>query len=130
MAKEHRYDYWTREFINDRLSLSSWQSYRFFPRTPSGRIRSDQVMAFLNRRRRGQDDILKCLPHDLATMDGVVSHFSVSGISDKHVRAWLKRTKCVPPHIRITNKHILFSISQLESWLEKESLPHDRRYTA
>ena len=84
MAKEHRYDYWTREFINDRLHLSSWQSYRFFPRTPSGRIRSDQVMAFLNRRRSGLDDIVSCLPHDLATADEVVAHFDSSDITDKH----------------------------------------------
>lgn len=127
---EHHYDCWTRQFVNDRLRLSHWQSYRFFPRTPSGRIRSDQVMAFLNRRRSGLDDIVRCLPHDLATADEVVAHFDSSDITDKHIRAWLKRTKCVPPHFRITNKHILFSISQLEDWLENKSLPHDRRYTA
>ena len=128
--KRHTFDYWPRSMVNSRLRFSLWQSYRFVPVTPSGRIRSDKVYELLNRSRRGMVKPVTCLPHDLVKLEEVATHLSHLNVTTEEVKRWIKRGRAMPPHFYITRNHILFSVSALENWIAENSLPHDRRRTA
>ena len=122
--------YWAREFVNERLRLADRQSYRLVPATPSGRIRSDGVLALLNRSRVGVADPLTAVPCDLMTPDETVAHFAASGLTLDDLRRWTRRTRKVAPHFRFNKNTIRFSAALLDGWLLASSAPRRNRRCA
>ena len=110
--------------------MSLWQSYSLCPATPSGRIRTDFVVALLNKSRVGIVEPLKDIPSDLLSPEQVVERFADSGITLKDIRRWTHRRLRVPPHFRLTRNMVRFSESGLRRWLDEESFPRDRRHHA
>lgn len=116
------YDYWKRDFVNERLRLKSTsQSYALVPATPSGRIRSDSIIFLLNQSRRGIDAPLTAMPSDLMTPEETAAHFAPSGITLGDLRRWTHRKRNVAPHFRINKRVTRFSAAMLESWLAENS---------
>lgn len=117
------YDYWNREFVNERLRLGFRQSYRLVPATPSGRIRSDNILLLLNRSRVGIQFAISALPSDLLTPEETVARFAQSGITLRDLRRWTHREKKVAPHFRLNRNTIRFSAAMLDRWLSENSKP-------
>lgn len=117
------YDYWNRTFVNERLRLGFRQSYRLVPATPSGRIRSDNILLLLNRSRVGIQFAISALPSDLLTPEETVARFAQSGITLRDLRRWTHREKKVAPHFRLNRNTIRFSAAMLDRWLSENSRP-------
>lgn len=117
------YDYWNREFVNERLRLGFRQSYRLVPATPSGRIRSDNILLLLNRSRVGIHSAISELPSDLLTPEETAARFAQSGITLRDLRRWTRRAKNVAPHFRLNRNTIRFSEAMLDRWLSENSRP-------
>lgn len=122
--------YWPRAFVNERLRLAVRQSYRLVPATPSGRIRSDGVVALLSRARVGIDAPLTDIPHDLLTPAETVARFSESGVTLRDLRRWTRRRRNCAPHFRLNSHTIRFSAGCLDAWLAQNSLARKNRRTA
>lgn len=118
------YCYWTRDFVNKRLKLGLFQSYRIFPATPSKRIRSDAILSLLNRSRVGIGAAIDDIPGDgyLLTPEETVAYFAASGVTDADLRRWTRRTRNPAPHFRINRSVIRFSAPLLDRWLAETSV--------
>lgn len=121
------FHYWSRDDVKAHLRISPGISYRLFPVTPSGRIRTSDIVELLNNVRCGIKDPLSAVPSDLMTPDETVKRFADSRISLDDLRRWTHRTLKVVPHFRITRNTILFSASMLEDWLAAMSTPKRRK---
>ena len=121
------YDYWSRSFVNERLRLAVRQSYRLVPATASGRIRSDGVLLLLNRARVGIRNALSTLPSDLLTPDETVARFAGSGVTERDLRRWTRRSRNPAPHFRLNRSTVRFSAALLDAWLAETSVAHDAR---
>ena len=109
--------------IDDRLRLGRAQSYRLFPGTPSGRIRSDVVLLALNRSRRGIAAPLSHSPCDLVKPEEAVNIFSGSDLTLSDLLKWTRRKERPVPHYRINKRTTRFSVSDLKRWLEESTTP-------
>lgn len=118
--------YWGRSFVNERLRLADRQSYRLVPATPSGRIRSDNILSLLNRSRVGIAAPISALPCDILTPEETVVQFAESGITLDDLRRWTHRRRKVVPHFRLNRNTIRFSAAMLDRWLAETSKP--RKY--
>ena len=118
------FHYFPRKFVLERLRMSHSASYRFFG--AARRLRSDYILDLLNRTRRGPQDVLVSIPHDLRTPAEMAAILSESNITEKMLKAWTHRQKNPPPFFRLNSHHILFSESALLDWLDAQSRP--RRY--
>ena len=116
--------YWRREFVNERLGISLAQSYRLVPVTESGRIRSDSVLSLLNRARVGVRDALTAVPADLLTLEQTAARFAESGVTERDLRRWIRRTRNPAPHFRLNRNTVRFSAGLLEAWLASTSVTH------
>lgn len=116
--------YWTREFVNERLKIGLFQSYRLIPATPSKRIRSDEVLSLLNRSRVGIRASIDKLPGDgfLLTPEETVAHFAESGVTAADLRRWTRRSRNPAPHFRLNKKTVRFSANLLDGWLAETSV--------
>ena len=94
-------NYLKRAFVCDRLRISRCQSYEMVGSSYGPRISSDDVLAVLNRARRGMPDAVEWIPHDLLN--------------------WTRRTKAVPPHYRLTKRTIRFPRAPFMAWLDARS---------
>ena len=117
--------YLKRSFICERLRLSRWQSYHVVGSSYGPRINSDDVLAVLNRARRGGLAPLAYpgLPHDLLTPEELSAELAESDISVRELLNWTRRTKpgAIPPHFRLNKCTIRFSRSQFMEWLDARS---------
>ena len=116
--------YWRREFVNERLGISKTQSYRIVPATESGRIRSDSVLSLLNRARVGVSAALTVVPADLLTPEQTAARFADSGVTERDLRRWIRRTRNPAPHFRLNRNTVRFSAGLLEAWLAETSVLH------
>ena len=114
-------NYLKRQFVCDRLRLARVQSYEIVGSSYGPRISSDDVLAVLNRARRGMPNALEWIPHDLVTPEELSAELSESDISVRDLLNWTRRTKAVPPHFRLTRRTIRFSRSQFMAWLDERS---------
>lgn len=112
-----------RDLICNRLRLNKRSSFRIVP--PSrihNRVNSDDVLALLNRARRGNPypQYIYDIPCDLRTPEEMAAE--VEGLSADMLLTWVhRRTKNVPPHFRINSHTVRFSASQFLPWLEQRS---------
>ena len=113
-------NYLKRAFVCDRLRISRVQSYELVGSSYGPRISSDDVLAVLNRAKRGTDAV-RFIPHDLLTPEELSAELSESDISVRDLLNWTRRTKSVPPHYRFTKRTIRFSRSQFMAWLDSRS---------
>ena len=113
--------YLKRSFVCDRLRLSRWQSYQIVGSSYGPRISSDDVLAVLNRARRGMPNALEWIPHDLLTPEELSAELEESDISVRDLLNWARRTKAVPPHYRLNKCTIRFSRSDFMAWLDARS---------
>lgn len=116
--------YFTRSLACERLRMGLSQSYRIFG--GSRRIRSDYILDLLNRSRRGAQNILTDVPSDLKTPAELAEALAGSGITERNIRAWMKREKNPPPFFRVNKQFRLFRLSAVLDWLDAQSCP--RRY--
>ena len=118
-------NYLKRSFVCDRLRLSRWQSYQVVGSSYGPRINSDDVLAVLNRARRGGLDALvyPAFPHDLLTPEELSAELAESEISVRDLLNWTRRTKpgAIPPHYRITRRTIRFPRARFMEWLDARS---------
>lgn len=113
--------YLKRSFVCDRLRISRVQSYEMVGSSYGPRISSDDVLAVLNRARRGMPDAVAWIPHDLLTPEELAAELAESDISVKDLINWTRRTKAVPPHFRLTRRTIRFPRAEFMSWLDARS---------
>ena len=115
--------YLKRSFVCDMLRVSRWQSYHVVGSSYGPRISSDDVLAVLNRARRGGLAPLSYpgLPHDLLTPEELSAELAESDISVRELLNWTRRTKAVPPHYRFTKRTIRFPRTEFMAWLDARS---------
>lgn len=113
--------YLKRSFVCDRLRLARVQSYEIVGSAYGARISSDEVIAVLNRARRGMPDAVTWIPHDLLTPEELSAELAESDISVRDLLRWTRRTKAVPPHFRFTKRTIRFPRAQFMAWLDARS---------
>ena len=115
--------YLKRSFVCDMLRVSRWQSYHVVGSSYGPRISSDDVLAVLNRARRGGLAPLSYpgLPHDLLTPEELSAELAESDISVRELLNWTRRTKAVPPHYRVTKRTIRFPRTEFMAWLDARS---------
>lgn len=114
-------NYLPRALICERLRLGLRQSYRLVGSSYGERINSDEVIHLLNRARRGIVEPLAYIPSDLKTIEETAAHFKASLITERELKAWIHRTKNIPPHFYLNKNTIRFSLSRLEEWLKNRS---------
>lgn len=114
--------YWSRAFVNERLKLAKFQSYRIIPATPSGRISSDYIVDLLNRTGIGVPFRFG-IPSDILTTDELVARYAESGITSSNIRKWTKRRRKPLPHYRLSRYALRFSLEDVENWLKETSKP-------
>lgn len=116
-------NYLKRSCVCNRLRLSRWQSYQVVGSSYGPRISSDDVLAVLNRARRGMPNALEWIPHDLLTPEELSAELSESDISVRDLLNWTRRTKpgAIPPHFRITRRTIRFPRAEFMAWLDARS---------
>ena len=115
--------YLKRSVVCDRLRLSRWQSYQIVGSSYGSRISSDDVLAVLNRARRGMPNALEWIPHDLLTPEELSAELAESDISVRELLNWTRRTKpgAIPPHFHITRRTIRFPRAEFMAWLDARS---------
>ena len=117
--------YLTRQNVCDMLRVSRWQSYHVVGSSYGPRISSDDVLAVLNRARRGGLAPLSYpgLPHDLLTPEELSAELAESDISVRELLNWTRRKKpgAIPPHYRITRRTIRFPRAEFMAWLDARS---------
>ena len=113
--------YLTRQNVCDMLRVSRWQSYQVVGSSYGPRISSDDVLAVLNRARRGMPDAVAWIPHDLLTPEELSAELAESDISVRDLLNWTRRTKAVPPHYRFTKRTIRFPRAPFMAWLDARS---------
>lgn len=113
--------YLLRNKICERLRLGYRQSFRIVGSSYGERISSDDVVELLNKSRRGTEEMLTFIPSDLMTPEETAEHFKESEITSRELRAWIHRTKNVPPHFRINKQTVRFSARLLNEWLASRS---------
>lgn len=115
--------YLKRSFVCDRLRISRVQSYELVGSSYGPRISSDDVLAVLNRARRGMPDAVAWIPHDLLTPEELSAELAESDISVRDLLNWTRRTKpgAIPPHFHITRRTIRFPRAEFMSWLDARS---------
>lgn len=111
--------FYRREMVNGILRLGNRQSYRTVKATPSGMIRSDVLLALLNRTRVGIDSPLSTLPSDLLTPQEAVLKY---GVTECQLRRWSRRKRKPSPHYRINKYTIRYPQSLLGEWLKEHSI--------
>ena len=114
----------SRHFVNDRLRLSVYQSYRIVgePSHYGERIRSDYVVELLNRSRCAGEDMVIDVPSDILKPEEMAAELAESDISVKMLMNWTNRTRNPIPHYRL-NKHTRrFRRASVLKWLETFSL--------
>lgn len=114
-------NYLKRKFVCDRLRLNHGQSYEIVGCCYGPRISSDEVLAVLNRARRGIPDAVTGIPHDLLTPDELSAELAESDITVHDLLCWTRRTKAVPPHFRFTKRTIRFPRARFMAWLDARS---------
>lgn len=114
-------NYLRRQTVCERLRLAERQSYRIVGSSYGERISSDEVVAVLNRARRGIDQPLDAIPSDLMTPDETVERFRDAEITTRELKAWMHRTKNIPPHFHFNKHTVRFSASRLRDWLAGRS---------
>ena len=116
-------NYLKRSFVCDRLRLSRWQSYQIVGSSYGPRISSDDVLAVLNRSRKGGIAPLTYpqFPHDLLTPEELSAELAESDISVRDLLNWTRRTKAVPPHYRLNKCTIRFPRATFMAWLDERS---------
>lgn len=114
-------NYLKRQFVCDRLRISRVQSYELVGSSYGPRISSDDVLAVLNRARRGMPDAVAWIPHDLLTPEELSAELAESDISVRDLLNWTRRTKAVPPHYRFTKRTIRFPRAPFMAWLDERS---------
>lgn len=116
-------NYLKRQFVCDRLRLSRRQSYEIVGSSYGPRINSDDVLAVLNRSRKGGLAPLQYpqFPHDLLTPEELSAELSESDISVRELLNWTRRTKAVPPHYRLNKCTIRFPRASFMAWLDARS---------
>jgi hypothetical protein len=97
------------------------QSYEIVGSAYGSRISSDEVIAVLNRAKRGMPDAVTWIPHDLLTPEELSAELAESDISVRDLLRWTRRTKAVPPHFRFTKRTIRFPRAQFMAWLDARS---------
>ena len=107
-----------RDLICERLRLKVRQSYRIVGSSRSGLISSQEVILILNRARRGISAPFAYIPSDLMKPDEIAADTSVP---EKKIRAWTRRTKNVPPHIRLNGHTIRYPHALFVAWLRENS---------
>lgn len=117
--------YLTRQNVCDMLRVSRWQSYQVVGSSYGPRINSGDVLAVLNRARRGGLDqlVYPGLPHDLLKPEELSAELAESDISVRELLNWTRRKKpgAIPPHFRITRRTIRFPRAQFMAWLDARS---------
>lgn len=116
--------YLRRKLVCERLRLGAAQSYKILG---AGRfVRSDDIIDLLNGSRRGTQETLVEIPSDLRTLREIASDLAASGITERDVRAWVKRTKNPPPFFRLNKQFRLFRLSAMLDWMDAQTCR--RRY--
>lgn len=113
--------YWDRSFVNDRLKLAKFQSYRIIPATPSGRISSEYIVDLLNRTGVGAAYLL-CVPANLLTPEELVARYADSNLTLKDIRRWMNRKRRPIPHYRLSRYAIRFPLNEVDKWLKENSV--------
>jgi hypothetical protein len=111
--------FYRREIVNNLLRLGNRQSYRTVKATPSGMIRSDVLLALLNRTRVGIDSPLSTLPSDLLTPEEAESTY---GVTQHQLRRWSHRKRNPSPHYRLNKYTIRYPQTLLGEWLKEHSI--------
>ena len=114
-------NYLKRSFVCDRLRLSRRQSYEIVGSSYGPRISSDDVLAVLNRARRGMPAASEWIPRDLLTPEELSAELAESDISVRDLLNWTRRTKAVPPHYRLGRRTIRFPRASFMAWLDARS---------
>lgn len=114
-------NYLRRDTVMRHLRLGYRQSFRVVGSSYGERISSDDVLDLLNRSRRGVREPLDCIPSDLMTPEETAAHYAASEITLRELKAWIHRTKNVPPHFRINRHTVRFSAGLLDGWLAERS---------
>lgn len=110
--------YVTRDFICDRLKVSTWASYGFAPATSIHRIPSDRVISILNSSRKAHEKEVDYIPSDIITPKEAEEE---TGIPADTLLAWTRRSVKVPPHYRMNKQTTRFRRSSLLEWLERRT---------
>lgn len=108
----------TRQFVNERLAIGKWQSYGLVKASYLAYVSTDDVIALLNRARRGREDELDFIPSDIITPEQAEVE---TGIPARRLLLWTRRRKKVPPHFHLNNKTIRFRRSSLSAWLDRRA---------
>lgn len=109
--------YWPRSYVNERLKLAKFQSYRIIPATNSGRISSDYIVNLLNRTGVGIAAFRCSMPSDILTTEELVERYAESGITRKDVIKWSRLKRNPIPHYRLSRYAIRFSAADVDEWM-------------
>lgn len=107
-----------RSLICERLGLNVRQSYRIVGSSRSGLISSDEVLRILNRARRGIPAPFTFIPSDIMRPDEIAAE---TGLPVGKLRSWTRRTRNVPPHIRLNGHTIRYPHALFVAWLADNS---------
>ena len=113
--------YLSRKFVCERLKLGLSQSFRLLPSCYGALISSEDVLDLLNNSRRMIAEPFLDIPTDIVTADELAAapEFAQSGITAHNIIVWTqRRTKKIPPHIRVNKHTVRFPKKQFLDWLD------------
>jgi hypothetical protein len=103
----------TRSFVCDKLALSRWQSYRFFPVTKTGMIRESDVLQHINAM-RGPSTPPFSHVLELATTERLSE---LTGAPVRKLKLWAHRKRNPIPYVRFNSHTLRFPVAQARAWL-------------
>lgn len=120
----------SREWLCKRLRLSLRQSYSLVRPGYGPAISSDTILALINSSRRNIAEPFQYVPSDIVTAEELAQaeEIASTGITAHQLLVWTRRTKAVPPHIRINKQTTRFVKSAFFKWLAERTAARYRAW--